>query len=202
MSYIPFEGVSINLEMIYSLLSFKKKEIRYACFSLEEGEKCEHDHFHFYVELFKPQRFSFFQRLFGKKHHFEVCGGDQQANIEYISHTGLHADKPGKLLSKVFEWGKKVTDSQEESGIYDIAINRVLEGASLMEICKECGGGILPMLGNLSRLKAEIEAEKDKRKGIESNYAIVASLKEDVKFLNAVLDENYRERVTARSVIQ
>lgn len=146
-------GVASLLDSI-----FRDNKIDFLAWVLEKGEKKEHLHIHIYAELPGPQRMSYWQKIFGKKGDFAYCRGSQQDSLDYIFRTGLHADKPqsngcGKI-------GIPHTVAPESNKCYGQAVNMVLEGKSISQVALYLGGGILPQIGNLCRLKASIEEEK------------------------------------------
>ena len=160
--YIPFYGINYAIDDLADYLFDEK--VRYLCLSLEYGSEKEHEHYHAYIELKSPQRMSHFVAKLGKKNHYEACKGNQEENIDYVCHTGSHKDKPGKLLSDIYERGTKAKTGVHDNGTYSTAVAMLFEGASIPEICKALGGGILPQIGNLCRLKAELSQGDSREK--------------------------------------
>jgi len=150
------EGVSILLDSI-----FNANKIDFFAWVLERGEKKEHLHIHIYAELPGPQRMSYWQKIFGKKGDYAYCRGSQQDSLDYIFRTGVHRDKPPSVGSGRI--GIPHTVAPESGGSYGQAIGMILEGKTISQIALYLGGGILPQIGNLCRLKAAVDEEKWKK---------------------------------------
>ena len=85
--------------------------------------------------------------------HFEICGGSLEDVLEYLQHTGLHADKGGELFH-FNSFGSPAESSKKSGGIYDKAIDMLYDGMEIATIVRELGGGILPQMANLMRLES------------------------------------------------
>lgn len=70
--------------------------ISYAIWSLEEGENGT-PHIQGYIKFTSKYVFNTVKRVVGVRAHVETSHGSEEANYEYISHTGKHANKPGLL---------------------------------------------------------------------------------------------------------
>lgn len=135
--------------------------IDYLIACIERGAKTNKLHMHIYLELPYPQRISWVQKIFGKKGDYQLCRGTQQEAINYINGS---RDKPGGTFYGVVECGQMHTSNCTESGgMYDSAVAMVLDGISITKITRSIGGGILPQISNLCRLKAQIMEEKEYR---------------------------------------
>ena len=166
--YIPEDMKSPRIArpgILFDILASSDK-IKYFCFQGESGIKKEHEHIHLYLETHTPQRFSCLQKILGKQHHFEIAKGEREQNIDYIRHTGEHADKEGAVCTEFFEHGKPYESESRDGGIYSMACDMLLEGKSIPYIVKILKGGILSQVGNLCRLQACIE-EEDRKRGRE-----------------------------------
>lgn len=79
-----------------TLLESSADIISYAVWSLEEGENGT-PHVQGYVKFTNKRVFNAVKRVVGVRAHVEASRGSEQANYEYISHTGSHSDKHGLL---------------------------------------------------------------------------------------------------------
>jgi hypothetical protein len=156
------EGLGFDRKRFSGLLD--AKGLRYYAFCLEKGDSKEHVHLHVYAELWKPQRISFWQRTFGKSHHYEPAKGSQEDCLDYIKREGIHKDKPGKL----FFWdegGAPAISGVHVGGSYDAAVQMLLDGYTIPEIARELGGAILSQINNLRRLEESLAAQTPMRVG-------------------------------------
>lgn len=152
--------------------------------SLEFGE-AKHYHVQGYLELSSPVRKSALIKALGQKHYYEQANGSQQDCIDYVWHTGGHADKPG-LVHTINTAGRLAyahNDDNHETTLYNTALAMVLEGQSMVEVVRSCGIGISKvyfMLSNISdRLQRQTEEEEAKIEEYKRRQREICQLKEE-----------------------
>jgi hypothetical protein len=132
--------------------------IDYLIACIERGAKTNRLHMHIYLELPYPQRISWVRKIFGGKGDYQLCRGTQEEAIGYINGS---REKPGVTPYGVVEYGTKhASNCTESGGMYDSAVAMVLDGISIVSIARSIGGGILPQISNLCRLKAQVAEER------------------------------------------
>lgn len=148
---------SLNHEVLESLLYYGTGA-RGLAYSVEAGDSKEHLHIQGYIEFATPIRFKRLKNLIGFGVHLETANGNRSDNFDYLFHTGEHTDK-GKLYDtkKIGEWPDT---SGSERGCYDEAVAMVLDGYSITTIARSYGGSVLTQVGNLVRLKNEVDQDR------------------------------------------
>ena len=159
--------------------------------SMEYGENTKHSHIQGYLELSSPVRKSALIKTLGTKHYYEQANGSQQDCLDYVLHTGTHADKPGLLytIPTIGHLAYAHNEDNHETTLYNTALAMVLEGHSMVEVVRSCGIGISKvyfMLSNVSdRIREEGELKEGKRIEVK-NQAIaqaIKSQKENIYYL-------------------
>lgn len=149
---------------------------------VEYGENTKHSHLQGYLELSSPVRKSALIKALGTKHYYEQANGSQQDCLDYVLHTGTHADKPGLLytMPTVGHLAYAHNEDNHETTLYNTALAMVLEGHSMVEVVRSCGIGISKvyfMLSNISdRIRDEGELKEGKRIEVK-NQAIAQAIK-------------------------
>ena len=150
--------------------------------SVEYGENTKHPHIQGYLELSSPVRKSALIKTLGQKHYYEQANGSQQDCLDYVLHTGTHADKPGLLytIPTIGHLAYAHNEDNHETTLYNTALAMVLEGHSMTEVVRSCGIGISKvyfMLSNISdRIREEGELKEGKRIEVK-NQAIAQAIK-------------------------
>jgi len=148
---------TIDTDVLESLL-FYNTGARGLAYSFEAGDTKEHTHIQGYIEFGFPIRFKRLQALIGMGVHLEASKGSRGENFDYIFHAGEHSEKGTLYYSqKVGEWPET---SGSEYGCYGNAIAMILDGYHIQAVALAFGGAILPQIGNLIRLKGEVDKER------------------------------------------
>lgn len=107
-------------------------KIAYAVWSLEEGETGT-PHIQGYVRFTNKLVFNTVRRILSERAHVEGSNGSDQANYEYISHTGKHANKPG-LLDGPYELGSRnIEGKRDQLLVFREAVQHVRKFDELYE---------------------------------------------------------------------
>lgn len=102
---------------------------RYTVASLEVGEK-ETPHIQGYVYFDEAQRWSAIKKIHATG-HWEPAKGNAKENMEYITHTGKHGNKPG-LIRMLWERGEMPQQGKRKDK--DVVVDSLKEGRSMREI--------------------------------------------------------------------
>lgn len=149
--------IALDKDVLNSLLYYDLGA-RGLLYSLESGDSKEHLHIQGYLEFWTPIRFKRLQAIIGYGVHLEAAKGARLDNFNYILHAGEHENK-GTLYEseKIGEWPET---SGDERGVYAEAVSMVLDGIPVQTIARSFGGGILTQIGNLVRLKNEVDQDR------------------------------------------
>lgn len=110
-------------------LDFSNLEhVRYACWQRESGESGT-PHFQGYIELRKPQRFSYFSGILGGAHFEQARGSREQARA--------YCRKEDSRLEGPFEYGQWDEGGQGTRSDLQQVQARIIEGATEREIADE-----------------------------------------------------------------
>ena len=158
--------------------------------SLEYGES-KHFHVQGYLELSSPVRKSALIKSLGTKHYYEQANGSQQDCIDYVWHTGSHANKPGLVytIDTVGHLAHAHNDDNHETTLYNTALAMVLEGHSMVEVVRSCGIGISKVYFMLKDISDRIknEGRREERRRIEVKDQVIAQAirlqKENIYYL-------------------
>ncbi len=156
--------------------------------SLEYGEDTKHLHIQGYLELSSPVRKTALIKTIGVKHYYEQANGSQQDCLDYVLHTGTHADKTGLVyaMSTIGCLAYAHNSDNHETTLYNTALAMVLEGKDMTEVVRSCGIGISKvyfMLSNVSDRLARMKEEEEMK---------VEAYKEKQEAILRMKDEEYR----------
>ena len=159
--------------------------------SLEFGEETRHIHLQGYLELSSPVRKTALIKAIGTKHYYEQANGSQQDCLDYVLHTGTHADKTGLVyaMSTIGCLAYAHNNDNHETTLYNTALSMVLEGQSMIEVVRACGIGISKIYFMLKDVSDRIqkEGELKEERGIEVKNQIIVqavkSQKENIYYL-------------------
>jgi hypothetical protein len=133
----------------FEALLIAKEEIRHTLYCIEKGIDKEHLHIHLYIELFAPQRMSFFKRFLGMQTHAEPCNGSYDDVRDYLYHIGTFVEKEGELIETGYT-GERACSGVHDGSLSDKAYALLLEGYSVKDILLELGGSCISILRNLT----------------------------------------------------
>lgn len=159
--------------------------------SLEFGGETRHVHLQGYLELSSPVRKTALIKTIGTKHYYEQANGSQQDCLDYVLHTGTHADKTGLVyaLSTIGKLAYAHNQDNHETTLYNTALGMVLEGQSMIEVVRSCGIGISKVYFMLKDIADRIqeEGELKEERGISVKNQVIAqsfkNQKESVHYL-------------------
>lgn len=180
----------INVDALTALLD-SIPHFRSFAAGVEYGEETRHVHLQGYLELSSPVRKSALIKSVGIKHYYEQANGSQQDCIDYVWHTGSHADKPGLVytIDTVGHLAHAHNDDNHETTLYNTALAMVLEGHSMVEVVRSCGIGISKVYFMLKDISDRIknEGRREERRRIEVKDQVIAqairSQKENIYYL-------------------
>ena len=165
--------------------------------SIEYGEETKHLHLQGYLELSSPVRKTALIKTIGTKHYYEQANGSQQDCLDYVLHTGSHADKTGLVytLSTIGCLAYTYNSDNHETTLYNTALGMVLEGQSMIEVVRSCGIGISKvyfMLKDVADRLSDMKHEEEMRVALykERQEAILRLKEEEYQGILKRMDGN------------
>jgi len=131
----------------------EKIGVSYAIWCLEEG-KSHTRHLQGYMQLKSKSKLAALRnKLAFTGGWFCSAKGTAQQNIDYISHTGKHSDKPG-LLEGPWSIGECVTGKGmgSRSDIDDL-VNSIKNGKSVKQLCEQHTNTMLKYFSNATKIQ-------------------------------------------------
>lgn len=87
------------------------------------------------------------------------ANGTGQQSVEYVSHTGKHADKPG-LLGGPWSYGELDETVQGQRTDINALGDAILAGASMKQLCTDHTSTMLKYFGNAQKIKQVVSVTK------------------------------------------
>lgn len=133
-----------------------------AIWSVEKGEQGT-PHIQGYLQLDKKSKFKSLLNKIQKKLGcwLKPARGNSKENVDYISHTGKHANKAGDLLDGPFTFGELVqADGRGSRSDIDSLTNSISDGSSVKELCIKHPSQMLKYFGNAVKMVGILGAKK------------------------------------------
>lgn len=138
--------------------------IRYWCYSLEEGAENSTPHIQAYFATKNPIRFSTLQNKFEKVAHLEPAKGTPQENVDYVKKQGKWEETEKASTSTGFfkEWGELPKSQQGRRNDLIALYDLVKEGLTDSEILESLGETAIKNIDRIPKLRLAYLRDKYK----------------------------------------